>query len=84
MDAIKLNENTIQISKQAEAPAPVVKTYTYDFLAAQKARIIEDANNYLAARQKELDEVNALIAQCDGLGISAQAMPSPIEQKPAS
>jgi hypothetical protein len=83
MDAIKVSDSKIQITKQQEVPAPIVQEYDYDFLIAQKARIIADANKYLAARQAELDEVNDILAQCEAVGIKAQEMPAPLgEQEP--
>ena len=78
MDAIKLSNNEIQVTKQPDAPAPIVTTYKYDFLLSQKERIIADANKYLAARQKELDEVLALIAKAEVLGATGAVMPKPL------
>jgi len=77
MEVIKISENSIQVSKE-KASEPEITAYDYDFLIAQKAQIIKDANNYLAQRQKELDEVLELLAQCDALGVKAKEMPSPI------
>lgn len=75
MEVIKISDSEIQVTKQAEIPAPIVVIYDYDFLTSQKARIIEDANNYAVARQKELDEVDALLKECDKLGITTKVIP---------
>ena len=78
MESIKISDNEIQITKQGEAPAPIIISYKYDFLIAQKAKIIADANNYLQARQKELAEVNTLLTECEKLGITAKVIPQPL------
>ena len=79
MDVIKLSDNQIQVSKQKEAPEPEIVTYDYEFLISQKSRIIADADSYIDARQKELDEVNDLIAQAEALGVTAKEMPKKLE-----
>ncbi len=82
MESVKISDNEIQISKAVETPAPVVVTYKYDYLIAQKANIITDANAYLAARKKELDEVEALLAECAKQGVTGQVFPEPIAIAP--
>jgi len=76
MEARKINDMTIEITKQPETPAPVVTTYDYNFLLSQKAAIIKNANDYLLARQKELDEVLELLAKCEELGITGKMPPT--------
>ena len=76
--AVKIDNNTLQVSTTPDAPAPVVQTYDYDFLLSQRTQIIFDANIYLAARQTELDTVNNLISQADALGITSKVMPQPL------
>ena len=78
MPVTKLSDNTFKVVTQAEAPAPVEQTYDIVFLYSQKARIIADANSYLAARQAELDNVQSLIDQAKAAGITAPAMPEPL------
>ena len=80
MEAIKINDTTIEITKQPETPAPIKVTYDYNFLLSQKAKIIKDANDYLAAREKELDEVLELLAKCDELGIAGETLPEKMEE----
>lgn len=67
MDATQVDEYTIQVTKQTVQT--VVQKYDYAFLLAQKKAIEEDLAKYVAARQAELAEVNALIAECERLGI---------------
>ena len=74
MEITKISDNEIQVSKQIDIP-PTITSYKYDFLISQKNRIIEDANNYLIARQKELNEVLTLISGAEALGIKQQEVP---------
>lgn len=65
----KLDEYTLQTERTVKK-VPVA--YTLNYLVAQKEAILKDMANYQAARQIELDEVNALIAECNKLGIVAK------------
>jgi galactokinase/mevalonate kinase-like predicted kinase len=67
MDATKVDEYTIQVTK--EVVQTTVQKYEYNYLLAQKKAIEEDLAKYTAARQAEISEVNALIAECERLGI---------------
>ena len=78
MDAIKNASGKLEVTIQKDAPAPEVVTYDYDFLVAQRARIVADANAYLEARTKELADVDTLLAKCTELGIGAAQLPDPI------
>ena len=75
MEITKINDSTIQVTKELAAPDPIISKYDYDFLVSQRSRIIADANNYIDARQAELDEVNEILDKCDTLGIKSKAMP---------
>ena len=62
MDIInKIDENTISIKKTETTTKTMV--YKYDFLVEQRSRIIEDAENYALARQKEINEIDVLLAE---------------------
>jgi hypothetical protein len=74
----KLSDNSIKVTKQPPIPDPVVTNYDLDFLVNQRATIIKQANDFLAARQVELDDVQALLDQCDSLGVVARVMPEPL------
>ncbi len=67
MDATKVDKYTIQVTK--EVVQTTVQKYEYNYLLAQKKAIEEDLAKYTAARQAEISEVNALIAECERLGI---------------
>jgi hypothetical protein len=77
MNATKLTNNSISVEKTTE---PIVTTYDYDFLVSQKSAIIKQANDFLSARQSELDDVQALLDQCDQLGVVAREMPQPLQE----
>ena len=76
--ATKLTDSSIQVIKQSDAPAPTTQTYDYDFLLSQKSAIIRQANEFLVARKIELDDIQALLDQCDSLGITSAVMPQPL------
>lgn len=71
MDTKKVDDFTIEVTKEIPAKADVRK-YNYNFLLAQKKAIEADLAKFTAARQAELAEVNALIAECEKLGIKAK------------
>jgi len=81
MDAIKNADGKLEVTIQKEAPLAEVKTYDYSFLISQCAAIIKQANDFLAQRQVELDEVQSLLNQCDALGIKELVMPAPLQEK---
>jgi len=68
MNVKKIDENTIEVTKTIPVKEEVTK-YDYNFLIAQRKAIQADLDKYVAARQAELAEVNALIAECEKLGI---------------
>jgi len=66
----KIDDNTIEVTKnETFDPEITVTNYKRDFLLNQRASIIKQANDFLSERQKELAEVDELIAECDKLGI---------------
>lgn len=67
MEATKIDEFTIQVTK--ETVQTVVQNYDYNFLIAQKKAIEEDRAKYIEQRDKELEEVDALIKECKRLKI---------------
>jgi electron transfer flavoprotein alpha subunit len=77
MDATKVDKFTIQVTK--EVVQTTVQKYEYNYLLAQKNAIEEDLAKYVAARQAELAEVNALIAECERRGIKQK--PDPKEEE---
>ena len=64
----KLDDNTISVEKVIPETMET-QTYDYDFLLSQRDAIQKQADDFAAARQVELDEVNGLISQAEGLGI---------------
>jgi hypothetical protein len=76
----KIDEKTIEVTK-TETLSPIINNYDLDFLASQRANIIKQANEFLAQRQTELDEVDELIAKCAELGIENKPLAMPSELK---
>lgn len=74
MESKKVSDSKIEITIQEEAPSPKTTSYEYGFLIYQRASIIKQANDFLDARKKELDEIDVLLAECDKLGISSGKM----------
>ena len=72
MEYSKVNDTTIRATKSVEI-AEVVNTYDLDFLKQQEIAILRAKNDYIAARDRELDEVRTLIAECGKLGIKGRA-----------
>lgn len=71
----KIDENTIQVEKVIPETTET-NTYDYDFLLSQRDAIQKQADDFAAARQVELDEINGMIDQADSLGIVAK----PVEE----
>jgi len=70
----KENEFTLKIEepKMVEKPSDTeikTRTYDYGFLLEQKEAIIKQRDETIILKEKELAEVNTLIAECEKLGI---------------
>ncbi len=79
--SVKLDDSTIEITKQEPVPAPKVTKYDYSFLVSQRAQIIKQRDEQLSARQKELDEVDGLLAECEKLGVKGKvAVEEPVKE----
>jgi Pyruvate/2-oxoacid:ferredoxin oxidoreductase gamma subunit len=75
MSAVKVSESKVEITIQPETPEPKVEVYDYDFLINQRASIIKQANDFMTARQVELDDIDAKLALCDEQGVTSAVMP---------
>lgn len=73
----KINDNTIQVIKP-EVTEMVEHTYKYEYLIKQKATIETQKAKEMAQRDEEIAFVDALLAECVKLGITAE--PEPIEE----
>lgn len=63
-------ENELKVVKQVETVSEE-NTYKLDFLLSQKEAILKQRNDFVEARNKELTEVDALIAKCEELGVKS-------------
>jgi hypothetical protein len=68
MDYIKIDENTLSVTKPVEVKEETHE-YTLDFLKQQEIQILKQKNDYVEARDKELSEVRTLISEAEKLGI---------------
>lgn len=73
MDPIyeKVDDTTLKVTREVEVK-PEEKTYDLDFLKNQEVAILQQKNDFVEARNKELEEVRALISQCETLGIKSR------------
>lgn len=71
MEYIKKDEVTLEVTKPVETTEET-KEYKLDFLKQQELDILKQKNDFVEARNKELDEVRALIAKCEELGVKSQ------------
>lgn len=67
MEAQKISTNKISITKTFK---PVQKQYTYEVLLSQRAGIIKQKETYDAQRDAEIAEIDAILAECEKLGIT--------------
>ena len=68
----KVSDSEIKVVKTETKE--VANTYNYSFLLQQKKDIQAQKDREIALRDKELLEVNLLIAECIKLGIVAKAV----------
>ena len=69
MDVIKVDDNTIEVTK-TETNIKTAK-YSYGDLIKQKENIEVQKAREITQRDKEIAEVDILIAECGKLGIGA-------------
>jgi len=69
MEAIKIDDSSFEITKEAVVVEPVKTVYNIDFLKSQEVTILKDMNSYVEKRQAELEEVRGLILQAEKLGL---------------
>lgn len=70
MDIRKADASTIEVTRSETIET--VTRYDYDFLKQQRIAIQEQKDRDNAARDAELAEVDALLAQADKLGVVAK------------
>jgi hypothetical protein len=74
----KVNDNTLSVD-EVYPQRTETKTYDYFSLLERRNTITKQMNDYIAARQKELDEIESLIALADGVGVALPVPPNPVE-----
>lgn len=71
MDIKAIDENTIEVT--TTDPVTTVMQYDYGFLKQQRVAIQEQKDRDNTARDTELAEVDALLAEADKLGVVAKS-----------
>jgi hypothetical protein len=71
MEYVKKDEVTLEVIKPVETKEET-NEYKLDFLKQQEVDILKQKNDFIEARNKELEEVRILIAKCEELGIKSQ------------
>jgi len=73
MDPIyeKVDDTTIKVTKEVEIKTEE-KTYDLDFLRQQEVNILKQKNDFVEARNVELEEVRLLIAECEKIGLMSK------------
>ena len=77
----KISDNQIKVVK--EETTTIESTHTYEELEAQRKAILDQKDRDNNQRDKELEEVEGLLAECDKLSISAkpiELIEAPIEE----
>ena len=69
MNTIKIDDHTIEVTKVVPATNISVR-YNYDFLLKQRDTIQVQKDRDNAQRDKELTEVNELLAECAKVGVT--------------
>ena len=68
MEITKLTASSIRVSK--EVITPTTTTYKYDYLVKQRVAILAQKAQQIADRDKELAEIDLLLAECAKLNVS--------------
>lgn len=77
MEYTKITNSQIRVSRTSE-PVITENTYDYNQLLAQKEQIIKQRDEMIEIKEKELAEVDAILAQCVELKITAEPITEPI------
>ena len=74
MDPIyeKVDDTTLKVTMPVETPEVVANIYDLDALKSQEVAILKQKNDFVEARNKELQEVRLFISQCEKLGIRSK------------
>lgn len=71
MKVERIDEHKIRVTKTATVPAEVVTLYEYGWLMAHRTAIEAQKAEQIAARDAELAEIDAMLAEAAKLGVTA-------------
>lgn len=69
METQKISEYELEITKPVEIVEPIKVVYERSFIESQIERITKDKEDYIAKRDKELEECNLILSEMDKLNI---------------
>lgn len=72
MDAIKIDDNTLEVTKQEPTPAPTVTKYERSFIEQQIKNIQAQKDRDNALRDAELKECQNILDEMDKQGVVAK------------
>ena len=70
METFEKVDNTLKVVK--EETTQTEKTYDLDFLKKQLIDITAQRDEFVEARNKEIEEVENLLAKCNELGVKSE------------
>ena len=73
MEVTKLTASSISVSK--EEVVTTETSYEYDYLVKQREAILAQKAQQIADRDKEIAEIDALLAECAKLNVVAKVNP---------
>jgi len=68
----KIDSHTLEVSKREIQPEAVVAKYERKFIEEQIIAIQKQKDEFVAARDKEIQECNEILAQMDALNITVK------------
>jgi hypothetical protein len=75
MEIIKVDNNQIKVTKVESVSTENV--FTYEYLTKQREAILDLKKKDNEARDKELEEIDILLAECDKLQVTAKPIVEP-------
>ena len=69
---VKIDDNTIRMIKELD---PITTTITYASLVTKMGQAVAARERCIQARQKEIDDIDVLLAKCAELGVGAEVIP---------
>ena len=82
MTASKIDDFTLEVTKQPITPEPVITKYERSFIEQQIKNIQSQKDEFDSMRDRELKECNDILAAMDKLSIISKPIEIPVEKPP--